>query len=70
MSINNLVKISSTVVLLLGTIGTTTATAASIFSFTTVANNGNLIPDSSRNFNSYNQPSVNSDGLVVFRARS
>ena len=63
-------SIASTVVLLLGTIGTTTATAASIFSFTTVANNGDLIPDSSRNFNSYNQPSVNSDGLVVFRARS
>lgn len=70
MPINNLVKISSTVVLLLGTIGTTTATASSIFSFTTVANNGDFIPDSNRNFNSYNQPSVNSYGLVVFRARS
>lgn len=70
MPINNLVKMSSTVVLLLGTIGTTTATASSIFSFTTVANNGDFIPDSNRNFNSYNQPSVNSYGLVVFRARS
>lgn len=46
----------------------------------TVANNGNLMPSSTcapsaptpdcRTFNSFNQPSVNRAGLVVFRARS
>lgn len=50
--------------------------------WTTVANNGDLIPSatcnplaavpaaSCRTFNSFNQPSVNVSGLVVFRARS
>jgi hypothetical protein len=40
----------------------------------TVVNNNNIIPDidrfSNRTFGSYNAPSVNSLGLVVFRARS
>lgn len=36
----------------------------------TVVNNNELIPGSTKNFNSYNQPSINSKGLVVFRARS
>jgi len=38
----------------------------------TVVNNGDNVPwdARSRNFNSYNQPSVNGFGLVVFRARS
>lgn len=36
----------------------------------TVVNNNDLVPGSDRTFNSYNQPSVNSRGLVVFRARS
>ncbi|MEQ8756719.1 DUF7453 family protein [Coleofasciculus sp. G1-WW12-02] len=40
------------------------------FHFTTVVNNGDNIPGTNRLFNSYNQPSVNSSGLVVFRARS
>jgi hypothetical protein len=35
----------------------------------TVVNNGDLMPGSTKNFNSYNQPSVNASGLVVFRAR-
>lgn len=38
----------------------------------TVVNNNDEMPGapSGRTFNSYNQPSVNKDGLVVFRARS
>ena len=36
----------------------------------TVVNNGDLVPTTSKNFNSYNQPSINDAGLVVFRARS
>lgn len=35
-----------------------------------VANNGDLVPDTSKPFNSYNQPAINGNGLVVFRARS
>lgn len=35
-----------------------------------VVNNGVTVPGDPRRFNSYNQPSVNVDGLVVFRARS
>ena len=39
--------------------------------WTTVVNNNDLIPPLYlRNFNSYNQPSVNTDGVVVIRARS
>ena len=41
------------------------------FSWETVVNNNDLMPPLEvRNFNSYNQPSVNRDGLVVIRARS
>ena len=36
----------------------------------TAANNGQLMPGSDKLFNSYNQPSINTDGLIVFRARS
>lgn len=36
----------------------------------TVANNGMMMPGSSAKFNSYNQPSINVNGTVVFRARS
>ncbi len=36
----------------------------------TVANNGDVVPGSSQVFNSYNQPSVNTSGLVTFRART
>ncbi|MCA9284931.1 MAG: VCBS repeat-containing protein [Phycisphaerales bacterium] len=35
-----------------------------------VANSGDAMPDSAVNFNSFNPPSVNSKGVVVFRARS
>jgi len=41
------------------------------FEWTTVVNNNDLIPPlDQRTFNSYNQPSVNANGLVVMRARS
>ena len=41
------------------------------FTWTTVVNNGDLVPGSQvTKFNSYNQPSVSSNGLVVFRART
>lgn len=39
--------------------------------WSTVVNNNDLMPGTTgRTFNSYNQPSVNMDGLVVMRARS
>jgi hypothetical protein len=42
-----------------------------LFIWSTVVNNNDLIPPLNvRNFNSYNQPSVNKRGLVVIRARS
>lgn len=45
--------------------------AESPFEWATVINNNDLIPPlEMRTFNSYNQPSVNADGLVVIRARS
>ena len=40
------------------------------YSWSTVVNNGDLIPDTDKTFNSYNQPAVNAFGVVVFRARS
>lgn len=40
------------------------------FDWQTVVNNGDSVPGSSKLYNSYNQPSVNKSGLVVFRARS
>jgi len=41
------------------------------FEWMTVVNNNDLIPPfEQRTFNSYNQPSVNTNGLVVMRARS
>ena len=46
------------------------AALAGGFAWQTIANNGQAMPGSSSLFNSYNQPSINSDGLVVFRARS
>lgn len=36
----------------------------------TVANNKSLIPGTSRNFNSFNQPSINQHGVVVFKGQS
>jgi len=44
--------------------------AAPVFAWQTVVNNGDLVPGTTKNFNSYNQPSINDTGLVVFRARS
>lgn len=38
--------------------------------WTTVVNNGGTMPGTQSIFNSYNQPSVNVNGTVVFRARS
>lgn len=35
-----------------------------------VVNNGVIVPGDTRNFNSYNQPSLSMDGFVVFRGRS
>ena len=36
----------------------------------TVVNNSFTIPDGTTNFSSYSQPAVNSQGMIVFRARS
>ena len=41
-----------------------------LYEWYTAANNGELIPGTDRLFNSYNQPTVNDGGRVVFRARS
>ena len=38
--------------------------------WTTVVNNADTVPKTMKSFNSYNQPSINDAGLVVFRARS
>lgn len=48
------------------------ASAGPVFQWATVVNNADAVPttDPSKNFNSYNQPSINDAGLVVFRARS
>ncbi len=42
----------------------------STFDWKTVVNNGDQIPGSTEQFFSYNQPSINQQGLVVFRARA
>lgn len=44
--------------------------AAPVFNWQTVVNNLDLVPTTAKKFNSYNQPSINDAGLVVFRARS
>lgn len=54
----------------LGFTGITDVNAAPSIKWDTVVNNGDVIPDSSKNFNAYNQPSVSRNGLVVIRARS
>jgi hypothetical protein len=43
---------------------------AQTFNWQVVVNNGVTVPGDSRKFNSYNQPSVNANRLVVFRGRS
>lgn len=40
------------------------------FDWQKVVNNGDTFPGTAKTYNSYNQPSVNRSGLVVFRARS
>lgn len=40
------------------------------FNWQVVVNNGVVVPGDTRKFNSYNQPSLNVNRLVVFRARS
>ena len=49
---------------------TCSALATAQTSWTTVVNNGDIMPGTSVLFNSYNQPSINNLGTVVFRARS
>lgn len=44
--------------------------APPLFNWNTVVNNNDVMPSSQKKFNSYNQPSVNVNGLVVIRARS
>jgi hypothetical protein len=46
------------------------AQAGPTFAWSTVVNNTVAFPGDGRPFNSYNQPSVNNEGLVVFRART
>ncbi len=40
------------------------------FNWQVVVNNSDYVPNDSRTFNSYNEPSINVNQLVVFRARS
>jgi hypothetical protein len=68
-------RIFQTLCLVMVTAAVTTAVAeprnAPDFDWATVVNNNDLMPPLAvRNFNSYNQPSVNAAGLVVMRARS
>jgi len=48
----------------------THAVVPASMTWATVVNNGDIAPGSTKDFNSYNQPSVNSSGLVTFRART
>jgi hypothetical protein len=56
--------------LMLAFFASANAEAGPIGAWRTVVNNGDLVPTTTKNFNSYNQPSINDAGLVVFRARS
>jgi hypothetical protein len=57
-------------VITVGLCGALATAYAQPFDWKTVVNNGTTIPGSTSLFNSYNQPSVNASGMVVFRARS
>ena len=63
-------QLTSASAALAGAIGLMAVTAAADFGWQIVVSNGATVPGDTRKFNSYNQPSVNVDGLVVFRARS
>ena len=39
------------------------------YTWTPIVTNGDTVPGTTAKFNSYNQPAVNNNGLVVFRAR-
>jgi len=63
--------ILATAVALLCVSGSPAADAGDLtYEWYTAANNGDLIPGTGKLFNSYNQPAVNKNGMVVFRARS
>ena len=62
--------IGMAVAALAGAICMAGASAAPVIRWQTVVNNNVVFPGDTRNFNSYNQPSVNDAGLVVFRART
>jgi hypothetical protein len=44
--------------------------AAQAEEWTTVVNNGDVMPNSTQKFNSYSQPALSNNGLIVFRGRS
>ena len=60
----------ATIALLCASAAFATNAGEIVYTWSTVANNGDLIPGTDKTFNSYNQPAVNTHGMVVFRARS
>jgi hypothetical protein len=54
----------------LGLLGAAGWVGAQGLTWHTIANMSDLLPGTTASFNSFNQPSVNAAGLVVFRARS
>jgi hypothetical protein len=67
----NALRASSLALITLVTTGASAAQPRYPFAWTTVVNNGDTMPGApTKTFNSYNQPSVNANQLVVFRARS
>jgi len=60
----------ATIALLCASAAFATNAGEIVYTWSTVANNGDLIPGTGKTFNSYNQPAVNAHGMVVFRARS
>lgn len=65
--------LAGSLVLMLGTDFTSAqqgAAARAELTWRVVVNNGVTVPGDTRRFNSYNEPSLNVYGLVVFRARS
>jgi hypothetical protein len=63
--------VSVAAVLLTGTLLASGSWAATVGDWQTVVNNGDIVPGgTTESFFSYNQPSISSNGLVVFRARA